>query len=107
MSCGKPIVFTNAGGLPHMIGAEGGIGVAVGDANGLAQALCCLLADPARRKAMGEHSRRRVLETMTWNRLIDRLEGIYATTIEAERRADGGRTAPATMRAPAPEKDCA
>jgi L-malate glycosyltransferase len=107
MSCGKPIVFTNAGGLPHMIGAEGGIGVGVGDAKGLAGALCSLLADPARRKAMGEHNRRRALETMTWDRVIDRLEGIYADTIEGEHRLGGGRSAAATMRARTPEKDCA
>ena len=107
MSCGKPIVFTNAGGLPHMVGAEGGIGVGVGDTNELSRALCSLLADPARRRAMGEHNRRRVLETMTWDRVIDRLEGIYAATIEGERPAGGGGTAHTTMRAPTPEKDCA
>jgi glycosyltransferase involved in cell wall biosynthesis len=107
MSCGKPIVFTNAGGLPHMIGAEGGIGVGVGDAKDLTRALCSLLADPARRKAMGEHNRRRVLETMTWERVIDRLEGIYAETIEGGHRLGGGRSAPSTMRARTSEKDCA
>jgi L-malate glycosyltransferase len=101
MSCGKPIVFTNAGGLPHMIGAEGGIGVGVRDAKDLARALCCLLADPARRKAMGEHNRRRVLETMTWDRVTDRLEEIYVATIEGRRRAGGGFAAPPAMRAPA------
>jgi L-malate glycosyltransferase len=107
MSCGKPIVFTNAGGLPHMVGAEGGIGVGVGDVKELSRALCCLLADPARRRAMGEHNRRRVLETMTWDRVTDRLEGIYVATIKDKRRASGGSAAPATLRAPAPEKDCA
>ena len=79
----------------------------VGDPERLADALCTLIADPARRKAMGEHNRRRVLETMTWDRVIDRLEEIYVATIEGERRAGGGREAPATMRAPTPEKDCA
>ncbi len=39
---------------------------------------------------MGEHNRRRVLETMTWDRVIDRLEGIYIATIERKRRAGGG-----------------
>jgi glycosyltransferase involved in cell wall biosynthesis len=107
MSCGKPIVFTNAGGLPHMIGAEGGIGVGVGDVKELSRALCCLLADPARRRAMGGHNRRRVLETMTWDRVTDRLEGIYVATIKDKRRASRGSAAPATLRAPAPEKDCA
>ena len=106
MSCGKPIVFTNAGGLPYMVGGEGGIGVEVGDVKGLSRALCDLLADPARRRAMGEHNRRRVLETMTWDRVIDRLEEIYIATIEGKRRKDGERAVPATMRTPSPD-DCA
>jgi glycosyltransferase involved in cell wall biosynthesis len=110
MSCGKPIVYTNAGGLPHMVGAEGGIGVEVGDVKGLSQALCCLLANPARRREMGEHNRRRVLETMTWDRVIDHLEEIYIDTIHSKRygkrREHGERTAPVAMRAPSPE-DCA
>jgi L-malate glycosyltransferase len=107
MSCGKPIVFTNAGGLPHMVGGEGGIGVGVGDVKELSRALCCLLGDPARRRAMGGHNRRRVLETMTWARVTDSLEGIYVATIKDKRCARGGSAAPATMCAPAPEKDCA
>ena len=67
----------------------------------LADALCTLIADPARRKAMGEHNRRRVLETMTWDRVIDRLEEIYIATIDRKRRRRDGREAPAaTARAP-------
>jgi hypothetical protein len=56
---------------------------------------------------MGGHNRRRVLKTMTWDRVTDSLEGIYVATIKDKRRAGGGSAAPATMRAPAPEKDCA
>jgi glycosyltransferase involved in cell wall biosynthesis len=105
MSCGKPIVFTNAGGLPHLVGPEGGIGVEVGDVEGLSQALCRLLGDPAGRKAMGERNRRHVVETMTWDRVIDRLEEIYIATIEGKRRHGGERGAPAVRRAASPE-DC-
>jgi glycosyltransferase involved in cell wall biosynthesis len=94
MSCGKPVVYTNAGGLPHMVGDEGGMGVAVGDVKGLSRALCKLLGDPARRKAMGEHNRRRVLETMTWDRVIDRLEEIYLAVIESTRHTRGARVKP-------------
>jgi glycosyltransferase involved in cell wall biosynthesis len=94
MSCGKPVVYTNAGGLPHMVGDEGGMGVAVGDVKGLSRALCELLGDPARRKAMGEHNRRRVLETMTWDRVIDRLEEIYLAVIESTRHTRGARVKP-------------
>jgi len=103
MSCGKPIVFTNAGGLPHMVGPAGGIGVEVGDVKGLSQALCHLLADPARRSAMGEHNRRRVLETMTWERVIDRLEEIYIETIESKHHERRQGVPPASRSAIYPE----
>jgi hypothetical protein len=45
---------------------------------------------------MGAHNRRRVLETMTWDRVIDRLEEIYIATIERQR---GERSASVAMRA--------
>ncbi len=59
------------------------------------------LPTPRRRQAMGEHNRRRVLETMTWDRVIDRLEEIYIATIDRKRRKRDGREALAAMRAPA------
>jgi glycosyltransferase involved in cell wall biosynthesis len=103
MSCGKPVVVTNAGGLGCLVDDRGGLRVPVGDPECLADALCSLLADPARRREMGEHNRRRVLETMTWDRVIDRLEEIYIATIEGKRRKDGERAVLVPMRAPSPE----
>jgi glycosyltransferase involved in cell wall biosynthesis len=100
MSCGKPLVVTDAGGLGGLIDDQGGLRVPVADPDRLADALCTLIADPARRQAMGEHNRRRVLETMTWDRVVDRLEEIYIATIDRKRRKRDGREAPATMRAP-------
>jgi L-malate glycosyltransferase len=100
MSCGKPLVVTDAGGLGGLVDDQGGLRVPVADPERLAEALCTLIADPARRTAMGEHNRRRVLETMTWDRVVDRLEAIYIATIDRKRRKRDGREALATMRAP-------
>jgi L-malate glycosyltransferase len=101
MSCGKPLVVTDAGGLGGLVDDQGGLRAPVADPQRLADTLCALIADPARRKAMGEHNRRRVLETMTWDRIIDRLEEIYISTMDRKRRRRDGREALATMRAPA------
>jgi L-malate glycosyltransferase len=101
MSCGKPLVVTDAGGLGGLVDDQGGMRVPVADPEHLADALCTLIADPARRQAMGEHNRRRVLETMTWDRVVDRLEEIYIATIDRKRRKRDGREALAAMRAPA------
>ena len=51
---------------------------------------------------MGEHNRRRVLETMTWDRVIDRLEEIYIATIERKHRAAAETPDAAAMRVPDP-----
>ena len=57
MSCGKPLVVTDAGGLGGLVDDQGGLRVPVADPERLADALCTLIADPARRQAMGEHNR--------------------------------------------------
>jgi hypothetical protein len=62
--------------------------------------------NPARRKAMGEHNRRRVLETMTWDRVIDRLEEIYVLTLEDKHRSGRKRQTRAAVLAQSPG-DCA
>jgi L-malate glycosyltransferase len=86
MSCGKPLIVTDAGGLGCLVDDQGGLRVPVGDTRALADALCALIADPSRRESMGEHNRRRVLETMAWDRVIDRLEDIYIAAIESKQR---------------------
>jgi glycosyltransferase involved in cell wall biosynthesis len=100
MSCGKPLVVTDAGGLGGLIDDQGGLRIPVANPERLADALCTLITDPARRQAMGEHNRRRVLETMTWDRVVDRLEEIYIVNIDRKLRKRDGHEAPAAMRAP-------
>jgi glycosyltransferase involved in cell wall biosynthesis len=78
MASGLPVVGTNAGGLQHLIGDDGGIKVRPGDPNGLADALAAVLADPERRAAMGRANRRRVELDYGWDAVIDRLERLYA-----------------------------
>jgi L-malate glycosyltransferase len=106
MSCGKALVVTNAGGLGCVVDDQGGLRVPVANPERLAEALCALVSNPARRKAMGEHNRRRVLETMTWDRVIDRLEEIYTLTLEDKHRTGRKRQTRATVLAESPG-DCA
>jgi L-malate glycosyltransferase len=81
MSCGLPVVVTDAGGVRHLVDERGGIRVPVHSPEALAQALSELLADPQRRRSMGAQNRARVLGTMTWDRVIDRLEEVYELTL--------------------------
>jgi len=54
MACGVPVVGSDSGEIPHVLG-DAGIVVPEGDANALAAALDALIADPARR---ADHARR-------------------------------------------------
>ena len=61
MLCKAPCVGTDVGAVPEILG-DAGVVVPPADALALASALSGLLNDPARRAAMGEAGRRRVLE---------------------------------------------
>ncbi len=59
MACGKPIIASNVGGIPDMIGSESGIMVPPGDPGALAEAMLCLAKDKDRRRTMGQAARER------------------------------------------------
>jgi glycosyltransferase involved in cell wall biosynthesis len=85
MSCGKPVVVTDAGGLPYMVSKQGGLHVPVGDVPALASALTELLVDSKRSAAMGQYNRRFVEATMSWDGVAKQLEHIYETTLSITR----------------------
>ena len=86
MSCGKPVVVTDAGGPPYIVSAEGGKCIPAGNAAALSSALGELLRDPERRRAMGRHNRRVVETTMSWDRVTTKLESIYETVLSRANR---------------------
>jgi glycosyltransferase involved in cell wall biosynthesis len=67
MACGTPVVATTAGAFPEVI-ADGKTGILVppADARALADAIVALLADPARRAAMGAAGARRIEDHFSW-----------------------------------------
>jgi glycosyltransferase involved in cell wall biosynthesis len=81
MSCGKPVVVTDAGGPPYIVSPEGGKCIPAGNAAALSSALMELLRDPERRALMGRHNRYVVETTMSWDRVTTKLENIYETVL--------------------------
>ncbi|MDO8408714.1 MAG: glycosyltransferase family 4 protein [Phenylobacterium sp.] len=77
MSCASPVVVTDGGALPEVVG-EAGIVVRRGDPQALATAIAQLLDDPAKRTALGEASRRRARDVFSW----DRAAAAYETVLE-------------------------
>jgi glycosyltransferase involved in cell wall biosynthesis len=85
MACARPVVATAAGGLVHLVPAEGGRLVAPGDAGALAAALAEVLGDQALARAMGDHNRAEVERRYSWSRVGAVLEEVYGETARERR----------------------
>lgn len=81
MSYGKPVVATNVGGLPEVIG-EGGLLVAPRDPSALAGAIAKLLSDDELRADMGRRARTRTM-TFTWEKAAEDMERVYVEAMES------------------------
>ncbi|MCG7529514.1 GT4 family glycosyltransferase PelF [Streptomyces sp. OfavH-34-F] len=76
MSCGRATVSTDVGGVREAVG-DTGLVVPPRDPAAMAAAALELLADPARRRRMGEGARLRVIEQFTLRQTIDTFRAIY------------------------------
>ena len=78
MSCGLPVVCTNAGGTGEVIrdGVDGLL-VPGEEPMQLLQPLSALVADAGLRQRMGETARRRVVEAFSVDRMVGELEVLY------------------------------
>jgi len=76
-ACGVPQVVTDVGGNREAVTAETGLVVPPGDAQALADAVVELLADPERRGAMAEASRRRHAAAFTVERMCEATAAVY------------------------------
>jgi glycogen(starch) synthase len=74
---GVPVIGCEAGGVPDVIdNGQDGLLVGFGDRESLAAAIESLLADPGRRRTMGQRGRAKVEARYTWDRIY---EGLLAT----------------------------
>lgn len=90
-SQGLAVVSTRVSGVPELV-VDGTTGILVppGDATALAEALAGLIADPARRAALGEAGRARVRKDFDMTRGIDRLArrfGLVEGTVSDEEQS--------------------
>jgi glycosyltransferase involved in cell wall biosynthesis len=78
MGCEVAVVASDAGGLPEVVENEvTGLVVPRGDSKALAKAIGSLLADPQRRRRMGQAGRERALRLFDWDRSAEQFEEIY------------------------------
>jgi len=85
LGAGRPVVATRVGGVPDVVrdGVDGYL-VEAGDVAGLAEALARLAVDPELRDRMGAAGRERVLPRYAVERLIDDVDRLYRSLLEAE-----------------------
>jgi glycosyltransferase involved in cell wall biosynthesis len=92
MACGVPVVASAVGGLTDtVVDRATGWLVPTRDPGALARALRALLADPARRTAMGEAGRDRVEQWYAWPRVAAQTEAVYQQMVAG--LGAGSRTA--------------
>ncbi|MDX6743765.1 GT4 family glycosyltransferase PelF [Actinocorallia sp. A-T 12471] len=82
MTCGRPTVSTDVGGVaeavgPDSRGRECGLVVPPRDPEAMAEAAVGLLRDRAARRAMGAAARRRALEDFTVDQAVASFRGVY------------------------------
>jgi glycosyltransferase involved in cell wall biosynthesis len=85
MSCGRAVVASRAGGIPEIIehGRTGHL-VPPGSSYALAQGIVELLADPARRSALGRAARARMEAHYSVERVFDETIALYERLLSAK-----------------------
>lgn len=78
-ACGKPVVSTQLGTGVEFVNIDGRTGLLVPPANSkaLAEAVNGLIADPARRRKMGEFAKQRARSEFNLQRMFDHVEEVY------------------------------
>ena len=80
MATGAPVVVTDGGALPEVVGDAGAV-VPAGDAGALRSALAGLLDDPERRRRLGAAARARAEARFSWDRVAERYEEILIEAV--------------------------
>jgi glycosyltransferase involved in cell wall biosynthesis len=84
MLAGRPVVASEVGGLADIVTRDTGVLVPPGDTAALTAALASLLADPDRRRELGERARARA-RRFTASRVTDQLEDVYSRVLAPAR----------------------
>lgn len=80
LSCGVPLVSTDGGSLPEIVG-DAGIVVPHSNPEALAGAVADLLNNPGKRDELSLRGRKRILENFTWSRCAGEVVDMYRATM--------------------------
>jgi len=85
MACGLPVVSTDGGALPEVVGDAASV-VPVGDVPALTAAIDELLGSSALRQQYGERGRARIQQRFTWQSAARQMTDLYQQVIQEHRR---------------------
>ena len=85
MACGVPVVSTDGGALPEIVGDAGRV-VPAAKAEPLAEAIAELLRDKQARETLGAAARKRILETFSWQVCAEQMVSYYREVIARANR---------------------
>jgi glycosyltransferase involved in cell wall biosynthesis len=81
MACATPVVATDGGALPEVVGPDGLV-VPAKNAFALAEAIRALLADENLRRDLGRRGHQRAMENFTWRQMAIRTAEVYREAIQ-------------------------
>lgn len=80
MACGLPVITTDGGALPEVVG-DAGIVVEAGDSRALAAAIQLLFDNRELAETLADNARKRIEETFCWNRVAEDMTRYYQDII--------------------------
>ena len=83
MACGRPVVASDISGIPIIV-KDGETGILVEERNvaELAEALVTLLTDKSKRQRFGQAGRERILNELTWGKVIEQIKEVYQRSVK-------------------------
>jgi len=87
MSCGTPVISSDGGALPEVIGDAGYITPA-GNSNALASAMRELLENPERRAQLSQLGRKRIEETFSWEVAAKQFTAYYHKILNQDKQTE-------------------
>lgn len=82
MACGVPVVSSDGGALPEVVG-DAGVIVPAKNVGALADAISELLKDAPRREAIGRRGRKRILDHFCWDLCAAQMVDYYRQVLDA------------------------
>jgi glycosyltransferase involved in cell wall biosynthesis len=80
MACGIPVVASDGGALPEVVG-DAGVVVPARDERALARAIDALYSDKTRMKSLAAAGRSRVLREFNWARAVEKMVGVFRSFV--------------------------